>query len=96
MRRLACTRCRGGGNLALKIPQPPLSELRVVEISPGDALGYCGKPFADFGADLISQFSAAPSAQLARAFKGPEPRERNVPEGFENIRLRRKAFDKSA
>jgi crotonobetainyl-CoA:carnitine CoA-transferase CaiB-like acyl-CoA transferase len=30
-----------------------LSELRVVEIGAGDALGYCGKLFADFGADVI-------------------------------------------
>jgi crotonobetainyl-CoA:carnitine CoA-transferase CaiB-like acyl-CoA transferase len=35
------------------MPQLPLSELRVVEISSGDALGYCGKMFADFGADVI-------------------------------------------
>ncbi|NVN88800.1 MAG: CoA transferase [Rhodopseudomonas sp.] len=31
----------------------PLSELRVVEIGSGDALGYCGKLFADFGAEVI-------------------------------------------
>jgi crotonobetainyl-CoA:carnitine CoA-transferase CaiB-like acyl-CoA transferase len=35
------------------MPQQPLSELRVVEIGSGDALGYCGKLFADFGADVI-------------------------------------------
>ena len=35
------------------MPQLPLSELRVVEIGSGDALGYCGKLFADFGADVI-------------------------------------------
>ncbi|WP_322513797.1 CoA transferase [Rhodopseudomonas palustris] len=31
----------------------PLSELRVVEIGSGDALAYCGKLFADFGAEVI-------------------------------------------
>jgi crotonobetainyl-CoA:carnitine CoA-transferase CaiB-like acyl-CoA transferase len=35
------------------MPQLPLSELRVVEIGSGDALDYCGKLFADFGADVI-------------------------------------------
>jgi crotonobetainyl-CoA:carnitine CoA-transferase CaiB-like acyl-CoA transferase len=35
------------------MPQLPLSELRVVEIGSGDALGYCGKLLADFGADII-------------------------------------------
>ena len=35
------------------MPQQPLSELRVVEIGSGEALGYCGKLFADFGADVI-------------------------------------------
>ena len=35
------------------MPQLPLSELRVVEIGSGDALGYCGKLFADFGAEVI-------------------------------------------
>ena len=35
------------------MPQLPLSELRVVEIGSGDALGYCGKLFADFGAEII-------------------------------------------
>lgn len=35
------------------MPQQPLSELRVVEIGSGDALGYCGKLFADFGANVI-------------------------------------------
>lgn len=31
----------------------PLSNFRVVEIGTGDTLGYCGKLFADFGADVI-------------------------------------------
>ena len=31
----------------------PLSKLRVVEIGSGGALAYCGKLFADFGADVI-------------------------------------------
>ncbi len=31
----------------------PLSHLRVVEIGSGDTLSYCGKLFADFGADVI-------------------------------------------
>ncbi|KIZ45232.1 carnitine dehydratase [Rhodopseudomonas palustris] len=35
------------------MPGMPLSELRVVEIGSGDALGYCGKLFADFGAEVI-------------------------------------------
>src|SRR3954462_8817951 len=35
------------------MPVLPLSELRVVEIGSGDALGYCGKLFADFGAEVI-------------------------------------------
>jgi crotonobetainyl-CoA:carnitine CoA-transferase CaiB-like acyl-CoA transferase len=35
------------------MPEFPLSELRVVEIGAGDALGYCGKLFADFGAEVI-------------------------------------------
>jgi crotonobetainyl-CoA:carnitine CoA-transferase CaiB-like acyl-CoA transferase len=35
------------------MPVLPLSELRVVEIGSGDALGYCGKLFSDFGADVI-------------------------------------------
>jgi crotonobetainyl-CoA:carnitine CoA-transferase CaiB-like acyl-CoA transferase len=35
------------------MPELLLSELRVVEIGCGDALGYCGKLFADFGADVI-------------------------------------------
>jgi crotonobetainyl-CoA:carnitine CoA-transferase CaiB-like acyl-CoA transferase len=30
----------------------PLSELRIVEIGSGDALAYCGKLFADFGAEV--------------------------------------------
>jgi crotonobetainyl-CoA:carnitine CoA-transferase CaiB-like acyl-CoA transferase len=35
------------------MPILPLSELRVVEIGGGDALGFCGKLFSDFGADVI-------------------------------------------
>lgn len=35
------------------MPELPLSDLRVVEIGCGDALGFCGKLFADFGADVI-------------------------------------------
>src|SRR5436305_6928539 len=35
------------------MPVLPLSELRVVEIGSGDALGFCGKLFSDFGADVI-------------------------------------------
>jgi crotonobetainyl-CoA:carnitine CoA-transferase CaiB-like acyl-CoA transferase len=35
------------------MPSLPLSHLRVVEIGSGDALCYCGKLFADFGADVI-------------------------------------------
>jgi len=35
------------------MPELPLSELRVVEIGSGDALGYCGKLFADFGAEVV-------------------------------------------
>ncbi|MBN9585489.1 MAG: CoA transferase [Afipia sp.] len=31
----------------------PLSRLRVVELGSGDTLGYCGKLFADFGAEVI-------------------------------------------
>jgi crotonobetainyl-CoA:carnitine CoA-transferase CaiB-like acyl-CoA transferase len=31
----------------------PLSELRIVEIGSGDTLGYCGKLFSDFGAEVI-------------------------------------------
>jgi crotonobetainyl-CoA:carnitine CoA-transferase CaiB-like acyl-CoA transferase len=41
------------------MPQLPLSELRVVEIGSGDALGYCGKLLADFGADIIKIGDAA-------------------------------------
>jgi crotonobetainyl-CoA:carnitine CoA-transferase CaiB-like acyl-CoA transferase len=37
----------------MEMPVLPLSELRVVEIGSGDALGYCGKLFADFGADVV-------------------------------------------
>ena len=35
------------------MPVLPLSELRVVEIGSGDALGYCGKLFSDFGAEVV-------------------------------------------
>jgi crotonobetainyl-CoA:carnitine CoA-transferase CaiB-like acyl-CoA transferase len=35
------------------MPEFPLSELRVVEIGFGDALAFCGKMFADFGATVI-------------------------------------------
>jgi len=35
------------------MPELPLSELRVVEIGSSDALGYCGKLFSDFGADVL-------------------------------------------
>eukprot|EP01035_Chromulina_nebulosa_P041914 gene41914-56761_t len=35
------------------MPNLPLSDLRVVEIGSGDALSYCGKLFADFGAVVI-------------------------------------------
>ncbi|HBF57039.1 MAG TPA: hypothetical protein DDW72_24575, partial [Afipia sp.] len=31
----------------------PLSSLRIVELGSGDTLGYCGKLFADFGAEVI-------------------------------------------
>jgi crotonobetainyl-CoA:carnitine CoA-transferase CaiB-like acyl-CoA transferase len=37
----------------MEMPVLPLSKLRVVEIGTGDALGYCGKLFADFGANVI-------------------------------------------
>src|SRR4051812_7830927 len=37
----------------MAMPVFPLSELRVVEIGGGDALGYCGKLFSDFGAEGI-------------------------------------------
>ena len=40
-------------NGRVEMPELPLSKLRVAEISSGDALGYCGKLFADFGADVI-------------------------------------------
>jgi crotonobetainyl-CoA:carnitine CoA-transferase CaiB-like acyl-CoA transferase len=33
--------------------QFPLAGIRVVEIGSGDAVGYCGKLFADFGAEVI-------------------------------------------
>ena len=35
------------------MPSLPLSELRVLELGSGDALGYCGKLFSDFGAEVI-------------------------------------------
>ncbi|MEA2880823.1 MAG: hypothetical protein QOH32_42 [Bradyrhizobium sp.] len=35
------------------MPVMPLSELRVVEIGSGDAPGWCGKLFSDFGAEVI-------------------------------------------
>ncbi len=35
------------------MPELPLSKFRVVEIGSGDALAYCGKLFADFGAEVI-------------------------------------------
>jgi crotonobetainyl-CoA:carnitine CoA-transferase CaiB-like acyl-CoA transferase len=35
------------------MPELPLSELRVVEIGSSDTLCYCGKLFADFGAEVI-------------------------------------------
>ena len=35
------------------MPDLPLAELRVVEIGSGDALAYCGKLFADFGAEVV-------------------------------------------
>src|SRR5882762_3079634 len=45
---------RASKNLVGKeMPVLPLSELRVVEIGSGDALGYCGKLFSDFGAEVI-------------------------------------------
>ena len=31
----------------------PLTGIRVVEVGSGDALGYCGKLFSDFGAEVI-------------------------------------------
>ena len=35
------------------MPNLPLSELRILELGSGDALGYCGKLFSDFGAEVI-------------------------------------------
>jgi len=35
------------------MPPLPLSHLRIVELGSGEALGYCGKLFADFGAEVI-------------------------------------------
>src|SRR3954454_6257005 len=43
----------------------PLSELRVVEIGSGDALGYCGKLFSDFGAEVLKV--EAPGGDPARS-----------------------------
>jgi hypothetical protein len=37
----------------VEMPSLPLPELRVVEVGSGDALGYCGKLFADFGAEVF-------------------------------------------
>src|ERR1043165_5030868 len=37
----------------VEMQELPLSELRVVEIGCSDALDYCGKLFADFGAEVI-------------------------------------------
>src|SRR3954451_7533261 len=37
----------------VEMPVLPLSGLRAVEIGGGDALGYCGKLFSDFGAEVI-------------------------------------------
>ena len=42
----------------------PLSKFRVVEIGTGDTLGYCGKLFSDFGADVIK--IEPPGGDLAR------------------------------
>jgi crotonobetainyl-CoA:carnitine CoA-transferase CaiB-like acyl-CoA transferase len=36
-----------------EMPYLPLADLRVVEIGSGDTLGYCGKLFSDFGAEVI-------------------------------------------
>ena len=40
-------------SLKSSMPECPLEGLRVVELGTGDALAYCGKQFADFGADVI-------------------------------------------
>ncbi len=34
------------------MPNFPLSHLRVVELGSGDTLGYCGKLFAECGAEV--------------------------------------------
>src|SRR4051812_9784610 len=47
------------------MPVLPLSELRVVEIGSGDALGYCGKLFSDFGAEVVK--IEAPGGDPARS-----------------------------
>ena len=31
----------------------PLARFRILEIGDGDAISYCGKLFADFGAEVI-------------------------------------------
>src|SRR3954453_12136888 len=49
----------------VEMPVLPLSELRVVEIGSGDALGYCGKLFSDFGAEVIKV--EAPGGDRARS-----------------------------
>jgi crotonobetainyl-CoA:carnitine CoA-transferase CaiB-like acyl-CoA transferase len=48
------------------MPNLPLSELRVVEIGSGDTLGYCGKLFSDFGAEVIKV--EPPGGDPARQF----------------------------
>ena len=48
------------------MPDLPLSKLRVVEIGNGDVLGYCGKMFADFGAEVIR--IEPPGGDPARSF----------------------------
>ena len=35
------------------MPSLPLSSLRIVELGSGNTLGYCGKLFADFGAEVV-------------------------------------------
>lgn len=37
----------------MTVPSAPLSRFRILEIGSGDALAYCGKLFADFGAEVI-------------------------------------------
>ncbi|MEH2470399.1 crotonobetainyl-CoA:carnitine CoA-transferase CaiB-like acyl-CoA transferase [Nitrobacteraceae bacterium AZCC 2161] len=48
------------------MPNLPLSELRVVEIGSGDTLGYCGKMFSDFGAEVVK--IEPPGGDPARQF----------------------------